>query len=230
MKLYSAAVIGLLFCGGCEKQYLPDDGYISEDNEIDAKEHKCVHFFRTGRDFNFSAATVAKMNKILRNTRSKGIGNIGFMLVSNQIIPLKLQEKAKKQIYFLTSKNGFMDSRVVDSGICVYKDAKVGVRLDVLKYEAKGPNCDVWSEYIGDADSNKHLPKLGASGAYNLVEMIVNKADLIAPRKYKGADAKSSIDALSSTGSTGSTSSGSSSSSGSRFSSGSSSSSISSSI
>ncbi|MDR2068135.1 MAG: hypothetical protein LBP41_04070, partial [Holosporaceae bacterium] len=82
IKLYGAAIIGFIICCGCEKQYLPDDGYTSEDNEIDAKEHKCVHFFRTGRDFNFSSSTVAKMNRILRNTRSKGITNIGFMLVS----------------------------------------------------------------------------------------------------------------------------------------------------
>ncbi|MDR2067706.1 MAG: CpaD family pilus assembly lipoprotein, partial [Holosporaceae bacterium] len=150
--------------------------------------------------------------------------------ISNKLIPLKLQEKAKKQILFLAGKNGFLDSRVVNSGICVYKDAKVGVRLDVLKYEAKGPDCDTWSEYIGDTDSNKHLPKLGASGSYNLVEMIANKADLVAPRKYKGTDAKSSIDALSASGSGSSSGGSSSGSSGSSSSSSSSSSSNSSSL
>ncbi|MDR0753495.1 MAG: CpaD family pilus assembly lipoprotein, partial [Holosporaceae bacterium] len=86
-------------------------------------------------------------------------------------------------------------------GTCIYKDARTGIRIDILKYDVKKPNCNQWVEYIGDTDTNKNLPKYGAAVTCNMIEMIANKADFIAPREYKGSEAKSAVAAIGTTGS-----------------------------
>jgi type IV pilus biogenesis protein CpaD/CtpE len=178
---------------GCEKQYLADDGYVPEVVKIDTKETRKVYFFKSSTDFNLHEDTIANIEKILKDVRSTGISNIGFMLVSNRSIPVNIQKRVKKQVRQLICKNDFMNSRVMDFGACVYQNARVGIRIDALKYDVREIDCSVWSEYIGDTDTNKNMPKYGASIAYDLSEMIANKADFIAPRKYEGSDAKSAI-------------------------------------
>jgi type IV pilus biogenesis protein CpaD/CtpE len=194
--------MSIVFCG-CEKQYLADDGYAPETTTIEAKESRKTYFFETGEDFNLSAEILAKIDNLLLKARQIGTDNIGFMLISDKLIPLESQKKAKKQIRLAMNKRGFINSRIVDSGHCIYKGARLGIRIDILKYETKKPDCDIWSEYVGDTDTNKHLPKCGVSDVYNLGEMIANKADLIAPREYAGQDTQASIAAMS--GATGGT-------------------------
>jgi type IV pilus biogenesis protein CpaD/CtpE len=191
-QLLNFAVIAA-FVAGCEKQYLPNDGYNAETVEIDAKETKTVHFFASSHNFVIAPGTLAAMDKLLKDTNGRGIDNIGFMLISNQPIPIDSQKRVKEQVYQMMHKRGFMKSRISDLGICVYRDADPGVRIDVLKYEITEPNCEPWSEYVGDLDTNKHLPRHGSSNAYNLGEMISNKADLVAPREYKGQETNAAI-------------------------------------
>ncbi|MDR0678035.1 MAG: CpaD family pilus assembly lipoprotein [Holosporaceae bacterium] len=213
-RLINLMLMALILLG-CEKQYLADDGYVPEITKIDTKETRKVYFFKSSADFDLHHDIIANIEKLLKNIRSKGIENIGFLLVSNKPISMDIQKKVKKQIRQLICKHGFIDSRIMDFGACIYQNARVGIRIDALKYDVKKIDCSIWSEYIGDTDTNKHLPKCGASIAYNLSEMIVNKADFVMPRKYKGPDAKSAIASLnkaSSGSSSGSSSSGSSSS------------------
>ena len=84
----------------------------------------------------------------------------------------------KSTILNLMYKEGFIKSRIIDSGVCVYKDANPGIRVDALKYDLKDPNCDEWEDDIGDMDETKPLPKFGYSASYNLNRMIANKADI----------------------------------------------------
>jgi type IV pilus biogenesis protein CpaD/CtpE len=206
-------IITSLFLLGCEKQYLADDGYIPETIQVDMKEVKNTHFFGTSQNFNIDSNTIEAIDKVLKDTRSAGIDNVGFMLVSSELIPVEAQKQAKEQIYKIMYKHGFMTSRIIDSGTCVYKDAKTGIRIDILKYDIREPNCSPWSEYIGDMDTNKNLPKYGAAITFNTLEMVSNKADFISPRKYKGQEVNAAIAAIGTTPDSGGGSSSSSSSS-----------------
>lgn len=203
---------------GCEKQYLADDGYIPGEYIVDVKENKSINFFETSSSFNLPEQTIQQVSNLLKDTRSKGIENISFMLVSDKPVPVKIYQATKDKVMSLMRKHGFLESRIIDSGMCVYSDAKSGIRIDILQYEVNEPDCGKWTEYIGDTDTNKNLPKYGVSEVYNLEQMIANKADLIAPRTYKGQETKAAIAAIgrgsASSGSSSSSSSISSSSSG----------------
>ncbi|MDR1236530.1 MAG: CpaD family pilus assembly lipoprotein [Holosporaceae bacterium] len=194
MKKTAIFTVICLLPAGCQKQYLADDGYVPETVSIDATETKNISFFPTSRDFSPDSATVEKMTQLLKDIHAEDIENIGFMLISDSAIPHEIQEKAKREISHLMGRMGFLNSRIVDSGTCIYKNAKVGIRIDALKYETNEINCDMWSEYIGDIDTNKHLPKYGAATAFNLLETIGNKADLISPRKYSGQETSAAIE------------------------------------
>ncbi|MDR0677615.1 MAG: CpaD family pilus assembly lipoprotein [Holosporaceae bacterium] len=204
---WKSSIIIVLSLLGCEKQYLPNDGYIPEKAEIMAKENKQVHFFKTSSNFNLDSADIDALERLFRDTRGEGTDNIGFMLTSDKPIPFSVRENTGKKLRRLMHKYGFINSRIVDSGTCTYQGAKTGIRIDVLKYDVKTPDCSQWSEYIGDTDTNKHLPRYGASDAYNLAEMISNKADLVSPRKYSGQDAASAISTMGKGGSSSSSTS-----------------------
>lgn len=216
--IFGLAVLTLVTTG-CEKQYLADDGYTPEEYTVDITENKKINFFGTSENFGLSESTVQQIENLLKETRSKGIENISFMLVSDKPVPANVYQATREKMLGLMRRHGFLESRIVDSGMCVYSDAKRGVRIDVLQYDVQEPDCSQWSEYIGDTDTNKNLPKYGVSEIYNLEQMIANKADLIAPRTYKGQRTQDAITAagLSAGGSStpGSSSSSSSSSSGS---------------
>ncbi len=199
MKKYIFGLTVLsLVTTGCEKQYLPDDGYIPESYKIDIEEKKNINFFETSGNFNLTDNVVGQISSLLKETRSKGIENISFMLVSNKTVPVSLYQEVKDKIFSLIRKHGFLESRVIDAGMCVYSDAKCGIRIDVLQYNITEPDCGEWTEYIGDTDTNKNLPKYGVADIYNLKQMIANPADLKRPRTYKGQDAKSAIAAMNS--------------------------------
>ncbi|MDR0556122.1 MAG: CpaD family pilus assembly lipoprotein [Holosporaceae bacterium] len=184
---------GLLLLCGCEKQYLANDGYVPEIVHVEAKENKKNYFFGTSGSFELTHDIVDAIVEVLKKARSTGVDNIGFRLISDRSIPLKIQENLRKQLSNLMCRHGFLRSRIVDSGTCIYRDAKAGIRIEVLTYDVKEPDCSLWSEYIGDIDTNKHLPKFGAAYTYGLLEQIANKADLVTPRKYRGQDTLDAI-------------------------------------
>lgn len=207
---YLPLLSALILMSACDNQVTDDDRYIPEFATIDSEEQCEHHLFLCDSNFNFSNATIAEIEALLKDTRATGIDNIDFMIMSNTPVPVETQVRVKDQVRSLMYKHGFIRSRVIDKGVCVYKDAKPGIRIGILQYKVKEPNCDLWSEYIGDTDTNKNLPKYGVSHAYNLEEMIANKADFSAPREYQGTRASDAISALGSTkGGGGSGSSGS---------------------
>jgi type IV pilus biogenesis protein CpaD/CtpE len=200
-KSFFVASLSSLLMLGCEKQYKADDGYIPEFYEIDTVETKSSQLFTLDNNFNFSDVILSRMNKLLKAARAEGKENVSFVIIANRPVDMDIQEKIRNRVYALLYKTGFINSRIIDSGLCIYKSANTGVRIDILKYEVNPPDCSLWSEYIGDMDTNKNLPKFGMSDAYNLTEMIGNKADFVVPRKYKGPQAAKAIAAIGSGGS-----------------------------
>jgi len=164
--------------------------------EINANELRNSHFFHCSDDFDFEYEEIEDITALVKNAKSKGIDNVGFLLISHKQIPLDSQIKIKKLICRLLHKQGIMDSRIVDMGTCIYADAKNGVRVDILEYQVEKIDTGLWTENIGDTDIRKHLPKFGVSQANALNEMIANKADLVSPRKYKGQEINSAISSV----------------------------------
>jgi type IV pilus biogenesis protein CpaD/CtpE len=214
IKLTSLILAGVIV-SGCEKQNKSVGTHSSEIVQIEAEEIKEVGFFECTPSFDIDIPLIEGIDAFLQEARAKGEENVAFMLVSDQIVPPDVQKELRRVIYHLMYRNGFMKSRIIDSGNCIYDNAKNGIRIDMLHYEVKVPDCDIWSEYIGDFDSYKHLPHHGAAEAYNLSEMIANKADFISPRSYQGQSTKAAIAAAAAgiggtgTGGGGGTSSGS---------------------
>lgn len=177
----------------------------------EATENKELHFFATGNDFLLSSDEIAKAEKILKTAISLGETNVSFMFTSNTAVPEEVKETAREKIRDLMYKAGFLDSRIIDAGSVVYDKARVGVRIDILKYQVSKVNLDLWDEKLGDCNIYRHIPRFGSSRAYNLNEMVGNKADLARARGYKGQRVSDAIDALGTSGSSSSSSSSSSS-------------------
>lgn len=182
---------------GCGIKKDPDEfgSAALEPVTIEASEDKETTFFPTGSSFELSAAAILKLKKILRTAKSTGKNNVSFMLMSNVPISEEKKEKAAEKIRASMYECGFVDSRIVDAGAVMYDDAKVGIRIDTLHYRVKDVDVSPWDTPVGDADIYKNIPKYGAAVAYNLREMIVNKADFVNPRKYKGQKVTDAIDA-----------------------------------
>lgn len=193
---YLSLLSALILISACDKQVKVDDGYIPEFAEINSEELCEHHLFLCNSNFSFSNTTIAEIEALLKNSRANGIDNIDFMIVSNAPVLIETQTKVKELIKSLMYKHGFIRSRIIDKGVCVYKDAKPGIRIGNLQYKIQSPNCDTWSEYVGDTDTNKNLPKYGVSYVYNLEEMIANKADFSSPREYPGTKANLAIKAV----------------------------------
>lgn len=198
----------LLVITGCNTD--PNKGKATNFNPVEAKatESKDLHFFATGTDFILSNDDLMKAEKVLKTAISLGETNVSFMFISNVAVPEEIKEIAREKIRALMYKVGFLDSRIIDEGSAVYNKARVGVRINVLKYHVDKVNLDLWDEEIGDANIYKHIPRFGSSGAYNLNEMIENTADLTRARKYKGQRVADAVEALSSSGSSGGSSGG----------------------
>ena len=177
-------------CDNCRK-----NTYAPKFPNVEASEEKEAHFFSTNHDFTFSENTLTQIETLLRDTRAAGINNIGFMIISDKPVHFDKQEKVKRNITSMMNKFGFINSRIIDSGTCVYKAAKRGIRINILKYHVKEPDCSPWTESIGDMDNTKQLPRFGAVETYNLGEMVANKADLVVPRTYIGQRTKDAIEA-----------------------------------
>lgn len=193
--LLSLTAIGLLLTGCSNDSELK--GEYSWIDSIDIKEEKVPNFFNVNADFELSSLDHAALERLLKNAKGKGIENIRFMIISNTSVPKDKQQAMSEYLRTQMSKAGFISSRIVDSGVCIYKDAKKGVRIDILKYSIDRTNVDLWNEKVGDCDVEKNMPRYGASNNYNLEEMIANKADLISPRKYAGQRTDAAINAVS---------------------------------
>lgn len=201
----------LLLASGCQENKTNiSDEFIPEISNIDITENIDPHFFELDHSLVISNSVITKIEELLKKSRANGIDNIGFLIISPKPVSIEHQDNIGKTIISSMYKFGFMDSRIVNSGVCIYKDARPGIRINILKYNLKNSDCSKWSEHIGDMNSEKSLPKMGVAGNYNFEQMIANPADLISPRKYKGAKVLDAISAAESSGSAGSESSGSS--------------------
>lgn len=198
-----------LMLSGCSSNEFVNDPMLVH-RQIDITENKVPTFFNVGNNFELSSGDKIALEKLLKEAKSKGIENVGFMIISDVPVPEERAVAVSDSIKNTMIRSGFMLSRIVDSGVCVYKDAKKGIRVDILKYDIKGSDASLWDYSIGDSDQDKTLPKLNVANNYNLEEMIANKADLISPRKYRGQKTESAVKAMSSVYDTGGGSGGSS--------------------
>jgi type IV pilus biogenesis protein CpaD/CtpE len=200
-SLVCATFSCLLLMQGCEKQYKADDNYISGFKSLNVSENRVSKFFALDNNFELSESTLLGVKKMLNDAKAEGIGNVSFVIISNRPIGIQEQEKIREIIQLCMYQAGFLNSRITDSGLCIYATAKPGVRIDILKYNVEEPDSRIWSEYIGDLDTNKEIPRFGVSEVCNFREMIANDADLLAPRKYKGAKTTDAVAAIEATGS-----------------------------
>ncbi|MDR1361942.1 MAG: CpaD family pilus assembly lipoprotein [Holosporaceae bacterium] len=191
----------LLAMVGCEKQYKANDAYVSDVKSLRVSENRRSKFFELNNNFELSENSLLGIKKVLRDAKGEGIDNISFVIISNRPMGIAWQEKIRSIVQQYMYEAGFLDSRIIDSGLCIYSGAKPGVRLDVLQYNVEEPDCGRWTEYVGDMDTNKGLPRFGASDACNLGAMIGNSADLINPRNYKGQKTSEAMKAAASSGS-----------------------------
>ncbi len=162
-----------------------------------ASENRKSHLFNFEPGFKVSNATEEQIIEKLKKERSSGIENVSFTIISNKHPNPKEQELLAKQISSCLRKAGFIESRIIDSGCCYYKEANNNIRIDALSYDLKPLDMEKWRTSIGDCDIEKDLPKKGYAAAWNLEQMVANKADLISPRKYKGQEVEAAIKALS---------------------------------
>lgn len=202
MKYFlSLTAVCLILTGCSEREFTSLSDF--DETEIDITENKTSHFFAVNSNFEMSAGDLAKLEKLLKDSKGEGIENVGFMIVSNSPVLTAQKKSISERVKSKMMRAGFLDSRIVDSGVCIYKDAKKGVRVDVLKYDLQRTDTNLWDDSIGDCDTEKPLPSYRKATNYNLEEMIANSADLIAPRKYKGQKIEQAIKAMSGTGSSG---------------------------
>lgn len=183
-----------------------------EEAKIDITENRVTHFFDVDSNFRLSASDQEKLEKLLKDSKGEGIENVGFMIVSNAPVLMAHKKAISDQVKSNMVRAGFLESRIKDSGVCIYKDAKKGVRVDILKYDLQRTDIDLWNDFVGDCDMEKSLPHYGRAMNYNMEEMISNSADLIAPRKYRGQKTEHAVKAMGETGSSSGSSSSSSSS------------------
>ena len=195
MKNIIKSVSILCLLVGCEGDPNTNNTLIKELT-IDVSENKTSHFFPIDVNSEQSSDNIEIIDSLLKDTYGCGIENIGFMIVSDKVVSEEQRAKLSSQVISRMKKAGFLDSRIVDSGICVYPNAKRGIRIDVLKYDLKKPDTS-WKHSIGDCDTNKDLPAYGTSSLWNFEEMVANKADLIAPRKYRGQNTDAAVAAIS---------------------------------
>ncbi len=195
----SLTAVCLLLTGCSEKETTV--GRDLEWPSINITENKTSHFFSVNNDFQMSNADNERLVKLLRDSKGEGIENIGFMIISDSPVLKDQKIGLSNQVKSKMLRAGFLESRIIDSGTCIYKDAKKGVRVDVLKYDLQKTDVDLWNDSIGDCNLEKPLPKYGNAMNYNMEEMIANKADLIAPRKYKGQRTELAISAMNDMGS-----------------------------
>ena len=195
MKYFlSLTAVCLILTGCSEKEITSISDF--EETKIDITENKTSRFFAVNNNFEMSASDVAKLEKLLRDSKGEGIENVGFMIVSNSPVLPAQKKTLFEQVKSKMIRAGFLESRIVDSGICIYKDAKKGIRVDVLKYDLQKTNVDLCDDSVGDCDTEKTLPRYGSAMNYNTEEMISNRADLVSPRRYKGQKTEQAISAM----------------------------------
>ncbi len=198
MKYFVSLAAVCLLLTGCSREIDDMASYSYAEKNIDIKESRTSHFFAVDDNFQMSEEDQVKLVKLLKDSKGRGIENVSFMITSNSPVAKAERVVLSNQVRTQMEKAGFLDSRIIDSGICIYKDAKKGVRVDILKYDLKRSTFDEWDDPIGDCDLEQNLPNYSKATNYNLEEIVANPADLISPRKYKGQKATDAIKAISS--------------------------------
>ncbi len=188
----------LLLTTGCETPINKSGSDIDKEDslKITAIENREIHLIQCNKDFKVTNEQKMRFKEFLKESREAGAENIAFTIISDHQLSLSKQKEIKKFVYGLIYKEGFIKSRVIDSGVCVYKDATPSIRVDVLHYELDEPDVSQWNADVGDCNLDKDIPKFGVSNSYNFGKMIANKADLLNPRKYKGMSATDAVSAI----------------------------------
>ena len=189
----------VLLATGCEtpvNNKAKSDIYREDSMRITATENREIRLIQCKDDFEITDEQKMRFREFLKESREAGAENIAFTIISNRQLTLSKQKEIKESICDLMYKEGFIRSRVIDSGICVYKDATPSIRVDVLHYELDEPDIGEWKEDVGDCDLDKDIPKFGVSNSYNFGKMIANKADLTTPREYRGMSATDAVAAI----------------------------------
>lgn len=201
MKYFLGLTVCCLILTGCSSESKSGSFGGFEEVKINITENRITHFFGVDNNFQLSVSDQERLEKLLKDSKGEGIENVGFMIVSNSPVLTAQKKAVSDQVKSKMIRAGFLESRIVDSGVCIYKDAKKGIRVDILKYDLQRTDISLWSDYIGDCDTDKSLPHYGRATNYNMEEMVSNSADLISPRKYKGQKTESAISAMSEMGS-----------------------------
>ncbi len=201
MKYFMGLTAVCLLLTGCSSEREEAPSYSYNEEKINVKENRTSHLFAVDNNFQMSDEDRVKLFQLLRDSKGQGIENVSFIIISDSPVAKFERVALSNQVRSQMEKAGFLDSRIIDSGICVYKDAKKGVRVDILKYDLKRTNLGEWDDSVGDCDIEKNLPNYSKATNYNLEEMVANPADLISPRKYKGQKATAAISAMSATSS-----------------------------
>jgi len=199
MKCFLSLTAVCLLLTGCSGGSDNKPPYSYNQEKIDVKENRTSHLFAVDDNFQMSDEDKVKLSQLLKDSKGRGIENVSFIIVSDAPVAKAERTALSNQVRTQMEKAGFWDSRIIDSGICIYKTAKKGVRVDILKYDLNRTNIKEWDDPIGDCDIEQHFPNYGKTTNYNLEEIIANPADLISPRKYKGQKATDAITAISST-------------------------------
>lgn len=198
MKLIVSVSAMCCMLAGCDA-FAPTH-QMEDFSKLNVKETKQTTFFPTNDEFVLTKELEIEIIKKLKDAYAKGLDNIRFMLIANKSISIDVEKKAKEKISFIMKKNGLIDSRIMYDDICIYKDAKVGIKIDILKYDVEMPDCSPWNSSIGDMDVTKNLPKIGYAENYNMAAMVANSADIVSPRTYKGHEPKDAISSMGASG------------------------------
>ncbi len=203
-----------LILSGCEHKKSIDQSNNTLP-EVLVSEERVNHLFPMESNHQISDVIMEKIIGELKEEKSTGVENVSFTLITEKPLLKEEQDLLAKQVISSLRKAGFLESRIINSGSCFYEGAGNNIRIDALKYKSKELDMGYFdSDHdVGDCDVQKDLPKKGFADAWNLQQMIANKADLVAPREYKGQKTEAAIGALSTELSGGGSSSSSSSSS-----------------
>ena len=192
--------LSVLMISGCGQDMYPkrEGKTVKGYPKLVSTENRNIKFFQCSENFEIPQGGEAKISEFLKEVKGDGRDNISFTIISNKQLSSEVQEKIRETVQKLMYKEGFIQSRIVDSGVCVYREATPGIRIDALDYTLTDPDVSEWDDPIGDCDVAKQAPRFGHAGMYNLSKMIANKADISNPRTYRGQATADAISAISS--------------------------------
>ena len=103
--LVSLTACYLILTGCSENKFaLPNE---FEEAKINITENKVTHFFGVDNNFEMSVDDLAKLEKLLKNSKGKGIENVGFMIISNSPVLTAQRKVLSGQVKSKMIRAGF---------------------------------------------------------------------------------------------------------------------------